>query len=608
MSFSFVDIGLGESLPVYGVDGRTQFAVPVPVGTGTSTLDATLTVPAWLDRGWIDIESGGRPISRVPLAGNGPSVPVSIPLDAAPVIDDVVTLDVSSTLIPMGGYCPDVRVDPVRFIDAAVSYTGAPAVPRMISEFLPPVLRQLTVFVPDRPDASVVEAALSLTTSVTQYYGSKHVRIVVRPDTELQGADPDGPFDRSVVLSENNDASAELIYPVDEGAPPRLFVTGSGSELSSQARLITSNIAALALGTEAVAGDTVPPAVLAPNSITLDDLGVGTVTGTPTASIPVDQTRLGRSAEGVSVHLTGNYTSDVGSVVVSVDDATVAVFPTENTGVLDRWIDIPNSALGRVTTLDVTVSSGQGSCGGFVPTVTIDGSSVVESTNSTPAAPLGFGSLPQALMPQVNVALSENNFADAARAVSILGGLQAMSTRALLPRVVSVDEALMGSDPAIVVAADGALPDSVSLPLSSTGATTFSTADSGALTVDASVPYGTVQVTTNEHDAALVVASSNAAPEQLDGLLASLDSDPKGWFGLSGDIVFGATGVGPLSLSSSELAGPASDVSTDSESSRWPAVLVGGVLLLVGIIAAVTIWLRLRRSDRSHGGDRPQTS
>ncbi|WP_072805894.1 hypothetical protein [Rhodococcoides yunnanense] len=621
--FGLGDLGLGGSLPLYGTDGRLRVTVPVPEGSAPAALNAVLDLPAWLDRGWIDVDSGERSLTRITLPADQATLPISIPLGAATVAEGAITLDVSSTLIPDAGYCPNVTEDPIRFVDAVVDYSGVPAAPRTISEFLPPVLQQLTVFVPAEPTDDVISATLTLTTSVVAYYGAHTVRVVVRPDTELQAAAPDGPFERSVVLSENTDAGAELIFPGGEQAPPRLFVSGSGSQLLDQTRLVTSNIADLAVATKALAGASAPPAVLAPNSATLDALGIGTVSGTPVASLPIDQTRLGRSAAGLSVHLIGNYTPGAGSITAAVGDTTLAVWPAETTGILDRWIDIPNGELNRITTLDVSVShpaDATSACGAQTSsTVTIDGASVIESSASSSPTPLGFGSLPQALMPQVNVALAENTYANTVRAVSIVDGLQRMSTRPLLPNVVSVGDAVAGSDPAIVVAPDGDLPDSVIVPLSSSGTTTFTIAggDDGSpateLTLDAAVQFGSVQVTSTEGGAALVIASSNGAPEQLDSVLGWLDSASSRWFGLTGDVVIGTPDMAPLSLSSDRLAAADADVSADSDGLSGlflGAVVVAVVLFGGGIVAAIVIWLRARRSNRQHRhrGDGSPTS
>lgn len=613
------EVGLGESLRLQGVDGRVQITVPVPTGVVPRALNATLTVPPWLDRGWIDVESNDRPIFRIDLSGDAQTVPVSIPLGAAAIVGGAVTLEFSSTLIPDAGYCPVPSGDPVRIIDAAVDYSGVPAIPRTISEFLPPVLRQLTVFVPAEPGPDVIDAVLTLTTSVTESFGAQNVRMVVRPDTDLRSAPPSGPFDRTVVLSDNTDAGAELIFPVPD-TPPQLYITGTGSELLDQTRLITSPVADLAVTRGALAGPRVPPAVLATNSTTFDALDIGTVTGAPTASVALDQTRLGRSAADVSVHLTGSYTPGAGSLTATIGDRTLAVWTADDTGRLDQWIDIPNAELDRITTLDVTVSrssEGSGSaCGAqSASTVTIDGASVIESSDSASPVPLGFGSLPQALTPRVGVALAENSFVNTVRAVSLVNGLQRMSTRLMQPHVVEVDEALNGTEPAIVIAPDGNLPDTLELPVSSNGAATLSvtaTDTSGSetlLTLDTAVPFGTVQVASNPNGAALMVASSNGAPAQLDDLIAWLDAGTNRWFGLSGDVLFGTPGAEPLTLSSNDLTGPQTDTAAQSQTSNKLVVFfagVGVVLILSGLIVAAIIVVRSRRrSQRGNGPVEP---
>lgn len=622
ISLSLSETGLGGSIALNGLGGRTQITVPVPPGTGPSSLNAVLTLPAWLDRGWIDVESGNRPISRVALTGDAPTIPISIPLAAVPVVDGAVTLDLASTLIPDAGFCPDALDAQLRLLDARVDYTGVPSIPRTISEFLPPVLRQLTVFVPAQPNRDMTSAVLTLTTSVVDYYGAQPVRVVVRPDTELQGSQPDQAFERSVVVAENKDAGVELIFPLDQ-SPPRLFVTGSGTALTDQTRLITSNISELAVTTKALAGASAPRAVLAPDSTTLDDLGIGAVTGkgdtTATASLTLDQARLGRSVSDVSLHLTGNYTPGVGSITAGVGGKTIASWSADDSGRLDQWIEIPNAELRKATTLDVSVDHPADSAAGCgtqaASTITIDGSTVVRSGPSSTPAPLGFGSLPQALMPQFDVALTEETFADTVRAVSVVTGLQRLSSRQIMPQVVSLDDALASSDPAVVIAADGGLPDSLTLPLSSSGETTFSIAtpestdsesdsDTGSLlTVDPGVPYASLQVTSTENDKAVLVASSTGEAGQLDALLGWLDADPSRWFGRSGDILFAAPGIAPVSLSSGNLAGDSSEEPTETSGSgvdRLSVTLLGvaGAVLLVALVGAVVLVVRSRRSGR----------
>ncbi|MDV6232547.1 MULTISPECIES: hypothetical protein [Rhodococcus] len=610
--FTFGELGLGRSTTVDSTGQTTRLTVPSPAGSVPSMLDAVLTVPAWLDRGWVDVESDGRPITRLTLDNTAPTTAVSIPLAAVPTVDGAIALDLIPSLIPDDRYCPDPASDAVRLIDATVAYQGQPAVPGTIADFLPVVLTTLTLFVPSDGDRETITAATIVATSVIHHYGAQPVRVAVRPDSELAGAAPDGPFERSVVLAKNSDAGVELIYPVDQ-APPRMYLTGTGSDLTDQARLITSDLSDIAVSTAASAGPSSATAQLPPESITLDDLGIGTVTGsggaTATASITIDQTRLGRSASNLSVHLIGSYTPGAGSVRATVNGSPLAVWEADDTGRLDRWIDVPNSALSRVETLDISVdhpsTTGGGGCSAAADTsVTVDGSTLVRSSDSTTPVPLGLRSMPQALMPQFEIAMADESYAGVVRAVTMATGLQRLSSLPLLPEVVSMEQALDGSAPALVIAPVSELPDTVTLPLSSIDETTFRVADpesaGGAveLTVDTDEPFATVQVTSVQ-DNAVLVGSWNSAPDRFDAMLSWLDDDPARWFALDGDIVFAAQNTEPISLSSAALSGADDTVAAPENTTDRTTVLVVGVglaVLAVAGVGALVLALRARRS------------
>lgn len=610
--FTFAELGLGRSTTVDPTGERTRLTVPSPVGSVPSTLSGVLTTPAWLDRGWVDVESAGRPIARITLDNAAPTTPVSIPLAAAQTVDGVIALDLIPSLIPDDRYCPDPASDAVRLIDASVDYAGQFAVPGTVAEFLPALLRKLTVFVPSDPDRDMITAATVVATSIVHRYGSQPVQVVVRPDNELQGAAPDGPLERSVVLAKNSDAGAELIYPLEQ-APPRMYLTGTGSDLSDQARLITSDLSEIAVATSALAGPSAPKAQLAPESITLDDLGIGTVTGsggaTATASIAIDQTRLGRSASNMSVHLIGSYTPGAGSVRATVNGSPLAVWEADDTGRLDRWIDIPDSALSRVETLDIAVdhplTTGSGGCSAAADTsVTVDGSSLVRSSDSSTPAPLGMRSMPQALMPKFEIALADESYVGVVRAVTMATGLQRLSSLPLVPEVVSMDQALDGSGPALVIAPASDLPDTVTLPLSSIDETTFRIANPDSaggpteLTIDTDRPFATVQVTSVQ-DSAVLVGSWNSTPNEFDAMLSWLDADPARWYALDGDIVFAAQNTEPMSLSSAALSGRDEPAATSDAPSDRTTVLIVGVGLAVLAVAGVGALVVTRRARRS---------
>ena len=220
--------------------------------------------------------------------------------------------------------------------------------------------------------------------------------------------------------------------------------------------------------------------------------------------------------------------------------------------------------------------------------------------------------MPQALMPQFDIALADESYAGVVRAVTLAIGLQRLSSLPLDPEVVSMEQALDGSAPAVVISPVAELPDSVTLPLSSVDETTFRITDPEAaggateLTVDIAEPLATMQVTSVRSNAVLV-ASWNSAPDELDGMLSWLDADPARWFALDGDILFGAQNTEPMSLSSSALSGAdgAAAATDDGTSDRMVVVVVGVGLavLAVGGVAALVFAVRSRRSARDPGRD-----
>ncbi|MDZ7910556.1 MAG: hypothetical protein U5O16_01720, partial [Rhodococcus sp. (in: high G+C Gram-positive bacteria)] len=131
---TFAELGLGRSTTVDLTGERTRLTVPSPAGSVPSTLTGVLTTRAWLDRGWVDVESDGRPITRITLDNAAPTTPVSIPLAAAQTVDGVIALDLIPSLIPDDRYCPDPDSDAVRLLDASVDYTGQFAVPATVAE------------------------------------------------------------------------------------------------------------------------------------------------------------------------------------------------------------------------------------------------------------------------------------------------------------------------------------------------------------------------------------------------------------------------------------------------------------------------------------------
>ena len=433
----------------------------------------------------------------------------------------------------------------------------------------------------------------------------------------------DGPsvaLERQFVIKEGGEAGLAL---EGSGGVPQLLITGPADKLVDQVRFLTDSSIGLAVGRRAVAGSLHSRMMLPGNSATLAELGERSLTG-PTVNIALDQTRFGHSAQGYRLHLMGSYTplpNTFGSqLAVRVNDELLDTWATEATGVIDRWVSVPDRLLQRYTMVQVSMGAtgNVGGCNEYRPaTLTINGNTVVESTPALPPIPPGFGSLPQALMPNTLVGIPPDSFADTARAVEIASGLQRLSVTPLQTEVTSVQDALSGGDPAVIVSADGWTDQSITLPVSSGGGvmTVEGTAPGDpetTFTLDPEVRFGSLQ-TVFDGKRSLLIATSTGAPAQLDDLLRWLRSDPSRWSQLRGSAVVAFPGRPPafvMGRTPPSVGGPViSDAGQGIEVARkhstkwWIAVcaLAAGAGGAVGIVLGG----RRRRESRSTPVDPP---
>lgn len=109
---------------------------------------------------------------------------------------------------------------------------------------------------------------------------------------------------------------------------------------------------------------------------------VSAVALAPQVSLGLDQTRMGRPAKNVRVHLIGSYTPLPAGVsarlLAIVGGETIDTWQVDERGLIDRWPDVPDRLLQRYTTVGISmnVAGNTGRCGEFQPlTLTIDGDS-----------------------------------------------------------------------------------------------------------------------------------------------------------------------------------------------------------------------------------------
>ncbi|MEV6275166.1 hypothetical protein [Nocardia sp. NPDC051832] len=590
VSLTLPALGMGSSLAFPGPQHEVSLTVPVLPGLAPTALVASVQLPPFIARGTLEATVGERLLSRVELPLQRDAA-VRIPLAGAEIENNAIAVRLRSALVPETGTCvTDWLGRPLTLSNPAVVYSGREVQPTTVADFLPPVLDRLTVYVPERLSEVESAAALALSSAVVARYGAQPVTVDLRavaPGAPVPDHAP-GFLERQIAIVESNDTGLRMS---GGASAPLLTLSGSRATLPDQMRLLTSDLAQIAISSGAVAVALPAAPQLAPEASTLQELGEtqlsATSFGTVSVDIGVDQTRLGRPTRNLRIRLLGNYTplpqTMNGQLTVTAGGKQIDSWAVEASGRIERVLTIPDSVLSRYTSLTVALhqSGLTHGCGLEQPiTLTIDPASGITGTAARPPVPAGFQSLPQALLPNVQIGLRTPGFDDTKRAVRILVGLQRLTAVPLRPELAPFDKAAQGRLPAILVAADGAVPPSITLPLSASGDTvTVHAADTGAeLRIDPMLPHSSLQ-TARIDGRTVLVAASTGTPEQLDGLLDWLEADGRRWARLTGTVLYQAGDREPRYFDPAEAFA--------AEPAPEPVIPIARVLTIAGVLALV---------------------
>lgn len=558
-TLSLQALGLDSTVAFYGETSSTTLSIPVPPGMAPASLQFTTSLPFAMQSATLTVAQDDRLITKIGLPLTD-LAPLQIPLAGATVVDDAVSVTLTLSALSVDRFCLD-QLNPVQLINGSVTYSGTQVVPTTVADFLPPVLNLITIAVPASPSLAESDAAVHVAAALVARFRSQapNITVVPLPDgaSQLPGATPPG--QRVVVVKEGPQQGLSL---VGEPASPQLLISGSADQLRNQSRLLTDRSLGMAVSTNVVAGELELPQAFPGSTTTLAALGqpaLSSVGLSPQVGIALDQTRFGHPIQAVRVHLVGTYTPPLAGLssqlTASVGGVTIDTWPAEPAGAIDRWVDVPDRLLQRYTSLAVALntSGNTGRCGEFRPlTLRIDGSSVVESAVAKPPIPSGFRSLPQALMPQMEVGITPDNFADTVRATQIVTGLQRLTGVPLTTTVKPLDQVIGSDAPAVVISPNGWDNKTVALPVSSTDTSvTLAGPEPGApsttLTLAPSTPFGSLQ-SVFDGRRSLLIATSTGAPEQLDALLQWLDQNPQRWSQLNGAALVNVAGREPISV------------------------------------------------------------
>lgn len=598
-------VGIGEVLRFH--DRTDEIAVPIPVPRGLMprTLTATAQTPVDMERGHLEAWSGDLLLERIPLDGDEESARIDVPLERAEIRNGVVDLTLRTVLNSRGDTCPDWTHRSLVLRDGDVIYEGEPEAPRVLADFIPSVLKRLEIYLPDEPSPVESEAAAQLALTAAARFGKRGLEIDVLPVSGPRAASA-SPFTRRAEIREAPEARFELT----DADVPTAVITGDAASLARQSRSVSSELRSFAI-TDTVTLDTPLPAPRAlMTEATLDDLGIGSLTarsvGTVSVDFGLDQTRTAGVAGEMTVDLRGTYSPPPGDrsglIVVTAGETVLDSWTADDSGSIERTVTVPADAVNRYTEITValqTAGTGTGAACGLVQPLTmlVNGSTRVHLTDPVSPAPKGFNSLPQALMPRVQIATGAGTLEETARVVDILANLQALSAAPLLPEWVSMDTLLDSKIPGLLVTSEPA-SELIDLPLSLTSGRTLQIVGSGAdepstLRFFDDIEFASMQVV-EDGDRAVLVASTSSGSDELDRTLDWLDAKPDRWSALSGNVLFTAPDRVPISLSTSEVIEADPDSSTTTEGVRT-ALLVGLAVTVVGVVLAALWWLLTRR-------------
>lgn len=615
LTLALGDLGLPQSLAFYGAESAQPLTVPVLRGLKPTTLNATIELPLNLRSGVITVTQADKTIARFE-APNTDQAPIVIPLGAAELINDAVTVLVRVSQVPKDGMCFNLE-SPLRMVNPTVSYTGVEQPPSTVAHFLPPILRTLTIYVPKSPSEAESNSAVQLAISTVARYRSHVPDIDVVPLPE--GGSPPAPpraMERQIVIKDGPNRGLSLQGPSDA---PWLLISGPTRTDESDIAVLFSDVSELVAAPKAVVGSLKSSLQFPGNTTMLRDLEQSSIKAAglqPRVSVGLDQTRFGRSIHSIRAHLLGSYSPTPanlgGEIIVSAGGETIEHWPTDANGNIDRWIDVPDRLLQRYTSLDLefNVSGNFGPCGDFFTPgagnhlleLTINGDSTIESSPAAPPVPDGLRSIPQALMPRIQIGVEPHSFGDTSRAVEMMVGLQRISGVPLDTTVTGVQQAIDSPNSAIVIAADGWNHPDIVLPVSAAanGPITLNGLGSdgkpATIELDPQLRFASVQTVFNR-GRSLLIATSNGAPVQLDALLKSLSGDTSRWPNLNGVALVSVPGQDAVTISQKNLPGGAN--SEGHSGLGWLWWLGGGWLVVAALGAAVILLRNRRRAPRT---------
>jgi hypothetical protein len=606
LGLSLAELGGSDSLTFeLFADAKTAaLSFRIPSGMTPVSFVAKVDVAAPLRFSALTVSQGPRVLARQALP-TGQEAELDIPLPGVEAFGGWTTLTFELMATPVEDSCSTT----VRLDSAAITFSGTDRRPTAVADFLPSVLRRVTIGLPGEPTAAESDAAVQLAAVLARRYGGQSPDIVLErmPGDRRRPADlspsPAPLLERRIVLLEGREKGLALQGDV-------LIISGPPGELTGQARLLADETLRFAQSPKVDVEQLAADQIFAPPNVTLAQLGVSVPGRGTQARFTVDQTLFGRPLSGIELRLQGSHTPlprDVGGeVVVEADSTVIDRWQAQESGVIDRRIRLPRSVIERAMEIKVTVAASsqtniRGCDSALIADLRLSPATTIATTQTGPPIPEGFQSLPQGLMPVVKIGLNSTTLADTVRAARIAVGLQRSSGVPLITSVTTLRQAVDSNESAVLVAPNGLSEASIGLPfrVDQTQVTVQPNSadeETRTLTLNPAAGFGSLQ-TVFDGRRSLLVATSNGMPDRLDALLDWLDAERGRWSGLEGRALITVPDSDPVTIPIPDVAEePEPEPSSRPLLSRggWIPWAVGSVVALAAA-GALTALVRIRR-------------
>ncbi|AFM16083.1 hypothetical protein Mycch_1276 [Mycolicibacterium chubuense NBB4] len=606
---------LGVNSEVFlGPDSPTTTTLPVPEGLTAVRLQGMMHAPMNIDGGYLEIDdSDGKLLGTVDLPPAGAAqamTPLDVDISAARTRASTVDLSLTLRTSRSGdGFCGPLQQ--LTLSDMATVFSGIEPPATTIATFFPPVLQQVSIYVPTDADTAEQQSALSLVATLARLYHAQPLGIGVVAQPRGAAPPPAGQLARAIVVERGGPAGLTVESPGTPDAHMR--ISGSGDELSTQVSLLVNQLQTLVQTPASRIEQAGSVPVVSGDTLTFGQLkmsGKTDVLRTSTVSVGVDRSALGNGrVEGVQVHLLADYTpvpnDDAASVVIRTNNAVVYRSALNNSGRLDATFDVPSQDFTQYLNLDMALTyTPHQTCGPLIAPITfqIDPQSTLTLRRGGP--PLaGFGALPSEFSPSFMVAFdgsSPDQLIYAARTISAIARL---TNQQLAPKVVDLKTAVDGDSGALIVANSAAIAKtSLNPPVGGDG-TAIDVRLPTELRADITDGLGSIQAFADRpHNRSVVLITTTASWSLVDPLLNYIEGLRGGWSELTGDVLAaGAAGV-PTNVAiraDSDRSPQAVAMQTSESSNRWvPIVVVVAVVVALALVAAA-LWSRRRKPARA---------